>query len=212
MPKTSIFLSILLLAVAGGAQADFLFTMNTSSISGDAGSLDFSLSPGAGSDQSLTVTVYKFAGGSYGGSISQDGNATGGPVTSGSSLKLLANSASQLNDDFETFDYGNSLSFMVSLSGSALTAPNGLGTSPYEFDLFTYSDAAGSDPALTKDPNGISGVIDISPEGVVSAVGVSPDVTIASVPEPASLWLFASALGFAGMAFVCRRIRAISSR
>jgi len=214
MQKICLFFSILLLAGAGNAHADevFLVTMNTSSISGDSGSLDFSLSPGAGSDQSLTATVYNFAGGSYGGSMSQDGNATGGPVTSGSPLTLLANSASQLNDDFETFDYGNSLSFLVSLSGPALTAPDGIGTSSCEFDFETFSDEPGSDPVLTDDPNGISGLIDISPEGIVSSAGISPDATVASVPEPASLWLFAGSIGFFGAAFVVRRVGELSNR
>jgi hypothetical protein len=108
MRKTSIFLLPLLLAAVSAAQAGnvFLFTLNTSSISGDSGSLDFSLSPGAGSDQSATAMVYDFNGGSYLGTQVQDGDAIGGPVTSGLPVTLGASNgpgSSALNDDFETF-------------------------------------------------------------------------------------------------------------
>jgi hypothetical protein len=206
MRKTFIFLLPLLLTAAGAAQAGdvFLVTMNTSSIHGDAGSLDFSLSFGAGSDQSLTATVYDFTGGSYGGAQATDGDVSGGPVTSGSAVTIgPVPDAFGLNDDFETFNYGNTLSFLVALSGPALTAPDGNATSPYEFDFFTYSDQAGTVPVLTSDPNGISGLIDVSPEGVITTANVSRDLTIS--PEPGTLWLLAGALGLLAIARSVRR-------
>ena len=90
MRKTFIFLLPLLLTAAGAAQAGdvFLVTMNTSSINGDPGSLDFSLSSGAGSDQSLTATVYDFTGGSFGGTQATDGDVSGGPVTVGAAATI----------------------------------------------------------------------------------------------------------------------------
>ena len=209
MRKTFLFLLPLLLFAAGAAQAGnvFLVTMNTSSINGDAGSLDFSLSSGAGSDQSLTATVYGFTGGSYGGSQATDGDVSGGPVTSGSPVTIgPVPDVSGLNDDFETFNYGNTLSFLVSLSGPALTAPDGNATSPYEFDFFTYSDGGGTVPVLTSDPNGISGLIDVSPEGFITTTTVSPDLTVAApAPEPNTVWLLAGALGLLAIARSVRR-------
>jgi hypothetical protein len=66
---------------------------------------------------------------------------------------------------------------------------------------------------LTADPNGISGLIDVSPEGLVTYNAVSPDATIAAVastPEPGSVWLFAGAVGSAFL--LRRRMGALSSR
>jgi hypothetical protein len=215
MRKTLLVLFPLLLASGGAAQAGdvFLITMNTSSINGDSGSLDFSLSSGAGSDQSLTATVYNFAGGSYTGTQETDGDVSGGPVTSGLAATIgPIPDGFGLNDDFETFDFGNTLSFLVSLSGPALTAPDGNATSPYEFDFETFSDTNGVDPVLTTDPNGISGKIDISPEGIATHSDVSSDLAITPSPEPGSVWLFAGAIAFAGAAFLIRRMDAWSGR
>jgi hypothetical protein len=191
---------------------DYLITMNTSSIDGTNGSLDFALYPGAGTDLTLTATVSNFITdtGAYGGTQTLTGNAAGGPVTSGGTLTLFDNAVSQDNDDLETFTYGNTLSFLVVLSGNAVDAPDGLGTSPNEFDFYTYSDAAGTVPVLTSDATGISGTIDVSPEGVAGTTAVSGDLTISPEPEP--IWLFAGALGFAGAGLVLRRIRAENSR
>ena len=215
MTKKTLFLIPLLLGAVGGAQAEdvFLFTLNTSTIDTDSGSLDFSLSPGAGSDQSLTATVYDFTTdtGSYAGFQELDGNASGGPVTSGTTVVLgPVPNAFGLNDDFETFNYGNTLSFLVDISGPALTAPDGRATSGYEFDFETFSDVNGTVPVLTDDPNGISGSIDVSPEGIVTYNDVSSVIGIAPVPEPASVWLFAGAVGAAFL--FRRRIGALSSR
>ncbi len=215
MTKKTFFLIPLLLAAVGGAQAGevFLFTLNTSSISGDAGSLDFSLSPGAGSDQSLTATVFDFtSNGAYAGGQATDGVVSGGPVTQGKPVVIgPVPNAFGLNDDFEDFTYGNTLSFLVDVDGPALTAPDGKATSGYEFDLETFSDQGGLVPSLTLDPNGISGKIDISPEGVLTYSDVSSRLTItAATPEPASVWLFAGAVGAALL--IRRRIGARSSR
>jgi hypothetical protein len=85
--KKTLLLLPLLLGAGGGAQAGdlFLITMNTSSIGGSSGYVDFSLSSGAGSDGSLTATVYGFTGGSYvAGTQSTDGTVSGAPITAGS--------------------------------------------------------------------------------------------------------------------------------
>jgi len=203
--------ALLFAATTWAGSLDYLVTMNTSSIDGTNGSIDFALFPGAGTDLTLTATVSNFITdtGVYGGTQTLTGNASGGPVTSGGTLTLFDDTVSQDNDDLESFTYGNTLSFLVVLRGDAVDAPDGLGTSPNEFDFYTYSDTAGT-PVLTSDPNGISGTIDVSPEGIAGTTAVSADLTIS--PEPESIWLFAGALGFAGAALVLRRIRAGNSR
>ena len=197
----TLLIPIALLAVSAllADPAEYTFTLNTASIAGTTGSLDFALNPGAGSDQSLTALVSGFlSDGSYGGSQSTTGDVTGGPVISGNPLTLKSTFAD--NDDLETFTYGNTLSFNFDLSGPALSAPDGLATSPYEFIFSTYSDAAGTVPVLTSDPNGISGSITISPEAVVDAGTISSELSVVASPEPSMLWLLGGALAlFAGV-------------
>ena len=207
MHRSTIFLIPIVLLTVSALQADsveYTFTLNTSSIAGTTGSLDFALFPGAGSDQSLSALVTGFsADGSYGGSQTTTGDVTGGPVITGNNLVI--NSTFADNDDLETFTYGNSLSFFVDLSGPALSAPDGLATSPYEFDFFTYSDTAGTVPVLTSDPNGISGSITISPEAVIDAGAISPELNVVATPEPSMLWLLGGALAL--LALWRRRFR-----
>jgi hypothetical protein len=207
MNRSTLFLIPFVLSSAGlwADPVEYTFTLNTSSIVGTTGSLDFALNPGAGSDQSLTAVVSGFlTDGSYGGTQTLTGDATGGPVITGTPLTLNATFAD--NDDLETFVYGNTLSFKVDLSGPALSAPDGLATSPYEFIFSTYSDSAGTVPVLTTDPGGASGTITISPEAVIDAGAISPELNIVATPEPSILWLPSCALAiFAGVRYARRR-------
>jgi hypothetical protein len=210
MHRSTILLVPFVLLSAGAAWSDsveYTFTMNTSSIAGTNGSVDFALNPGAGSDQSLTALVSGFLTdtGSYGGAQTLTGDAIGGPVTSGSPLTLNATNAD--NDDLETFKFGNTLSFKVDLSGPALSAPDGLATSPYEFIFSTYSDTAGTVPALTSDPLGASGTITISPEAVIDAGAISPELGLVPTPEPSTIWLLFGALAiFAAVRYVAQAL------
>ena len=213
MRKTIILLfsSVLLSGVfAWAGPVEFTITLNTASIAGTNGSLDFALYPGAGSDQVLTATVFDFlaTGGSYGGVKTPTGNVTGGPVITGNNLTLLANTLTQDNDELESFKFGSTLSFVVALSGPALTAPDGLALSPEQFIFSTYSDAAGTIPVLTTDPGGAAGIINISAQGVASTSAVASGLSIVASPEPASFCMLASALLLSG-AFVCVRRRGL---
>jgi hypothetical protein len=208
MRKSLLSLSSLLLLSAGASWAgtlQYTITVNTSSIApGTTGSIDFELNPGPDSDQSLTATVSDFiSDGAYGGTQTLTGDANGGPASLGDLLTI--NSTDADNDDFETFTYGNSISFVVDLSGPALDSPAGTATSPIEFAFSTYSDTAGMVPVLTNDPTGISAYIEVSPEGVVTTDAVSADATITATPEPATLWILAGALAVFGAVRYARR-------
>jgi hypothetical protein len=206
MRKLSIFFSFALLsASAAWGDVQYIFTMNTTSIDGTSGSIDFALYPGAGSDQSLTATVMSFlpTTSPYTGVQTPTGGVSGGPVVGGDTLTLTASSAD--NDDLETFTYGDSLTFKVDIAGPALTAPNGDATSPYQFIFSTYSDAAGTIPVLTTDPGGAAGIINISDQGVVTTDAVSPEMKIVATPEPSSLWMLAGVLALLGGAQYSRR-------
>jgi hypothetical protein len=207
MRKLSLFVGFALLSAASAwGDVQYTFTMNTSSISGTNGSIDFALYPGAGSDQSLTATILSFipVSSPYTGVQTPTGGVTGGPVVGGQALTLTASSAD--NDDLETFTYGALLKFVVDISGPALTAPDGKATSPYEFVFSTYSDADGITPVLTTDPGGASGMLNISDQGVVTKSLVSPQISIIATPEPASLWMLLGAVGlFVGARYSRRR-------
>jgi len=215
MRKSLLFLSSLLLLSAGASWAgtlQYTITVNTSSIApGSTGSIDFELDPGAGSDQSLTATVSQFVSdGAYGGTQTLTGDASGGPAALDDLLTI--NSTYADNDDLETFTYGNTISFVVDLSGPALDSPDGNATSPYEFAFSTYSDTAGTVPVLTTDPNGISAYIEVSPEGVVTTDAVSADATITATPEPATLWMLTGALALFGTVRYARRGSSLANR
>lgn len=207
MRKLSLFIGFALLSAASAwGDVQYTFTMNTSSISGTSGSIDFALYPGAGSDQSLTAKVLSFVPTTspYLGTQTLTGGATGGPVVGGQTLTLTASSAD--NDDLETFTYGALLKFVVDISGPALTAPDGKATSPYEFVFSTYSDAGGITPVLTTDPGGAAGILNINDQGVVSKSAVSSQMNIIATPEPSSLWMLAGAVGlFVGTRYSRRR-------
>src|SRR5207302_1637757 len=93
---------------------------DTSSVSGTNGFLDFQFNPG-GIAQGATAQMTGFAttGGSLIGFPSISGNVTGtlpGNVT-------FVNSAA-LNEYFQDFKFGTNFSFVVTLSGPAVDAPD----------------------------------------------------------------------------------------
>jgi hypothetical protein len=207
MLKSTILIPFVLLSASGvwADSVEYTFTLNTSSIAGSTGSVDFTLYPGSGA-QSLTATVSDFITdtGVYDGSQTLTGGAAGGPVASGGTLTLTDTTG--FNDDLESFTYGNTLSFNVDLTGAALTSPNGSGSSPYQFIFSTYSDTAGTIPVLTSDPNGVSGIININPpNGAVTTSAVSSKLGIVATPEPSTLWMLCCALAIFGGVHYKRR-------
>jgi hypothetical protein len=106
----------------------------------------------------------------------------------------------------DSYTFANSLAFTLDFSGPALTAPAGNNTAGSTFAFYVYSDAAGLNPALTADPNGISLEADLSPQGVLSTDIISPEVQI--TPEPPSLSLTAAALSLVSVLILrCRAVR-----
>lgn len=203
MRKHHIVLISFGLALAGMARADtdFEVTVNTSSLAGTTGSIDFQFNPGPGAMQLGMMTISNILedGGSFAGLQQDFGSVSGGPVPS----PLSFTSASADNEDFETFKFGQSLMFLVDLGGPAVTAPNGLSTGSLTGYFSMYSDAAGTIPALTPNPLGIAAEFMISPQGVVTTQLLSPAVTI--TPEPGSLWLVGGVLTLLGAWSLRRR-------
>jgi hypothetical protein len=191
--------------VLGGAHAALAgpisVLVNTNSIFGTSGSIDFQFNPGSLSSTSANVSIHTVTDGSYGGTQQDFGGASGGPVTS----IITINNSSADNEDFETFTFGHSLLVTINFGGAAITSPTGLSHSGSGFFLSLFSDAAGTIPVLTNDPNGVVASVAVNDDGTLSPQTVSAQASL--VPEPSTLMLTGGALIGLGMLRM-RRCRA----
>jgi hypothetical protein len=167
-------------------------TVDTSAVSGTAGSLDFQFNPGPQVTQSASLQILNFT---------HNGTLAGSPVLTGDASGLLPgtltfDNGGGFNDYFEGFTFGSALSFNVSLFGPALSAPDGISTSGSTFVFSMFSDSAGTVPTLTTDlTNGFAFTTNVNLDGTTTVSNLSIQTTIApetsAVPEPAGVALSA---------------------
>jgi hypothetical protein len=194
MRKYSSLLLASLFCVASSVSASpvtYDVTVNTSSISGTAGSLDFNFNPGPLVSQAASLQIFGF---------SSDGVLEGAPTLTGDVVGSLPGSltfdnGAGFNDYFGEFKYGQMLSFVVSLYGPALSAPDGVSTSGSTFAFSMFSDAAGTIPALTSDKTeGFAFKVDVNLDGTTTVTNFSSQTNIgpvsSGVPEPNTSVLF----------------------
>jgi len=193
----SVFLAA---SVAKAGPIIYDVTVNTSSITGTMGSLDFQFNPGPLTTQSASLQILDFTSdGTLAGSPSLTGDVSGAlPAT------LTYDNGTQYNDFFEDFTYGTTLSFEVSLYGPALSSPDGVSTSGSIFAFSMFSDPAGTVPVLTTDTvDGFAATLNVNLDGTTTVIDPSTETSVAALtatPEPASLVLLATGLlGLAGM-------------
>jgi hypothetical protein len=186
------------------ASAIYNVAVDTSSVSGSQGFLDFQFDPGNASSQAATAVIGNF-------------NTVGGtlippPSTTGSVVGLLPGTVTftnntALNEYFEGFKYGASFSFTLTLSGPALDSPNGTATAGTTFGLGLYDQ--NQNPILTNQgaTTGFAGQVDILLNGSTSATafpnGTGPSVVTFTrvtngVPDPGSTVLLLG-LAMAGL-------------
>src|ERR1700722_8765728 len=131
--RRSLYVSALCLLIALTASAagtvTYSVTVNTTSVSGVTGSLDFNFNPGPLRTQAASVQLLTFGG---------SGPLVGVPVPSGDASGSLPatvtfDNAKAFSDASQGYKYGSSLSFQVTLSGLALTAPDGVSNSGSSF-------------------------------------------------------------------------------
>ncbi len=195
-----------LLCAAGMLSADpitYDVTVDTSSVSGDAGSLDFQFNPGPLVSQAASLQILNF---------SSDGTLAGSPALTGDVSGALPgtltfDNLTGFNDYFEGFTFGSTLSFQVSLFGPALSSPDGTSTSTSAFGFSIFSDPAGTIPILTNDTtDGFASVLTVNLDGTTTASNFSDQTTVApaesAVPEPSSLRILAAVML---VAFVLKR-------
>jgi hypothetical protein len=200
-----LLIAALLSCVAGAASADILYdvTVNTKSIVGTNGSLDFQFNPGEFVSQSADLQISNFM---------SDGTLTGSPtltpapptppqVSGALPGDVTFVNGTAFNDYFQAFTFGSNLSFDVLLDGPAVNSPNGTATSGSTFAFSMFSDAAGTMPVLTSDEvNGFAFTIHVNLDGSTTVANSSAQTTVTRVttppvPEPGTLSLMASGIG-----------------
>jgi hypothetical protein len=178
-------------SAVSAAPIAYAVTVDSSSIAGTAGSLDFNFNPGPLTSQFASLQILNFT---------SDGVLAGacpcgtGDVTGQLPSALTFDNGSGFNDYFDEFTFGTAISFDVSLYGPALSAPDGISTSGSTFAFSMFSDSAGTIPALTGDTaNGFAFTVDVNLDGTTTVTDSSQETTIvqatSSTPEPGSLVL-----------------------
>lgn len=166
------------------ARADIVLSVvvDTHTLAGVNGNVDFQFNPGPLSAQSATLDIKNFAGATYlAGSQVDTGGASGGPLPG---TVVLTNST-VYNDDFEGVKFGNTMTFTLDFTGSAINSPTGTFSSGSSF-AFSLFDSTGNNPLLTNDPNGFAAIVNVNRNGSLTATTPSSSVTI--LPEPSS-WM-----------------------
>src|ERR1022692_2623348 len=140
--RSSVFIASFLccVAVASAGPITYDVTIDTSSILGTAGSLDFNFNPGPLVTQAASLQILSFASnGTLAGSPTLTGDVAGSLPAA-----LTFDNGTAFNDYFDAFTFGSTLSFKVSLFGPALSSPDGASTSGSTFAFSMFSDAAGT--------------------------------------------------------------------
>ena len=176
---------------ASGASITYNVTVDTSSITGATGSLDFNFNPGPLLTQAASLQILNFA---------SDGTLAGacpcgiGDVSGQLPATLTFDNTSAFNDYFDDFTFGTTISFDVNLYGPALSSPDKVSTSGSTFAFSMFSDAEGTTPVLTTDTtNGFAITIDVNLDGTTTLSNFSPQTevsaTASEVPETGSVGL-----------------------
>ncbi|HEY1686598.1 MAG TPA: NF038129 family PEP-CTERM protein [Tepidisphaeraceae bacterium] len=181
-------------------------TVDTSSISGTAGSLDFNFNPGPLVSQFASLQLLNFT---------SDGTLAGacpcgtGDVSGQLPATVTLDNGTGFNDYFDGFTFGTTLSFDMSLYGPALSTPDGISTSGSTFAFSMFYDTAGTIPALTTDTtDGFAFTVDVNLDGSTTVTNYSAQTIVApqtiATPEP-NLSLVTTVLTIALLVFHLRR-------
>jgi len=195
---------------ARAGSTSYLVSVNTASLSGQNGYLDFQFNPGGTGASAASATVSAFT---TDGSLQPGAplNGVSGDVSGALPGALVLRNTTGFNDYFDGFTYGNAINFSLTLSGPAVGTSGSVG-SAFAFSLY---DATGSNPLLTTDPNGSVLTVNVNPDGSTSVetfpqspTNNSPVASASAVPEPSSLMLFLSTVP-AGLALWVRMKRPV---
>lgn len=193
----------------GGALADPIFTVtvNTSSVNGQNGYLDFQFNPGFPQPPAGTATISDFV--SSGGTLGVEqlfGNVSGTLQTT----VVMVNDPTTLTNEFLTpFTFGTSLRFVITFSGAMIATPDPTsGTSTFAFAMFDANDPANpllvTSPLPPDNPGGFALLLDVQNDGTVAASNFMTSGALTpgapgAVPEPGTLVLVGAGLAIAAV-------------
>jgi len=169
-------------------------SVNTNTILGTTGSLDFQFNPGPLVSQSASLQILNFT---------SDGTLAGVPTLTGDvsgtlPATLTFDNGTAFNDYFDGFTFGTAITFKLSLFGPALSSPDGTSTSGSTFAFSMFSDTAGTIPTLTADTtNGFAFTADVNLDGSTTVTNSSSETSVVpattAVPEPNSVAMLGTA-------------------
>jgi hypothetical protein len=193
--------------VAAHATVIANFSIDTSSLSTQAGFIDFQLNPGDPTSQPLSAFVLNFA---TDGSLDNSSIQIAGDFSGTLPGTLTADNGAADNEYFQGLTFGSTVTFTLSLSGLALDTPAPFGSA----FLVSFFDSTGGNVVLTNNPNGWVAELDVNPGGSITTI-VFPDasggpsvadIQIQGAPEPSTMWLVAGGLALAALAIRSREL------
>jgi hypothetical protein len=182
------------------SQAFYDVFVDTSAISGTTGFVDFAFNPTPGAQLGF-AEILNFAGGTLMGVPTVTGDVSG--TLPGI---LILNNDTPVNEYFQGFIFGPSMTFNLLMAGPAISNPGSFAVG----SLFSYGmlDPTGT-PVLTTDPAGSALNVAVNPGGTIaittfpSSPGGPPIVNI--TPEPASVLMLFSAVSLLGLLAILRK-------
>jgi hypothetical protein len=195
--------ALLLVCAASRANADtvtYSVVIDTSSQAGNNGYVDFELNAGTFGAQDITANVTDFSGATLNPS-DPNNDAIG---TTGSLPGPLSFDNQIGNDYFEALEFGNQVSFDVTLSGAGVSA--GVSSMSASGTIFqvAFTDSTMSNFLFTTDPSGTVAEIQTAADGTLSTT-TQPgaqvvQIPVAATPEPSTLSLIGLGAGLIAMA------------
>ncbi|MBL8234155.1 MAG: NF038129 family PEP-CTERM protein [Bryobacterales bacterium] len=180
-----LFLLSLMLSVAPlSAARIFQISVNTQTISGVNGYLDFQFNPGGGDSDPGTAAISLYSGGTL------DMAMVAGDVTGSLPGVVTIGNTTGFNNLFQAITFGAQVFFWVTIDGPVLNSPDPLSTSGSSFSFSMFADDQVT-PLLTDDAFGYAVTIDAGPQGAIAVSNLARlgVVEISDVPEPGSVWL-----------------------
>jgi len=204
------YIPVLLLTALSGvftvsaSTITYKFTIDTTTLNGQLGNLDFQLNPGDVTSPFVALDIFGLA--LSGGSFSANQVQLMGDAFGAFDSNVLLDNGMGFNDAFQPVDFGTSVTFLATFSGAGVDNPASPGTT-FGFSIY---DSLGTTPLLTTSGDGTIAGVTLDANGVATytnpaTVGGGSAGTVTPVPEPGTR--FGALLGIGVCAERLRRVR-----